>query len=158
VLQREVETLLSEDAKSLGTHIQARCPDLHSVDVIPTVSFAPTFERAALSFARHPGERGGLERSGLGMRQRVSLATWEWTSELLASDASEQVDADKDEPALRQTIIVYDEPDTHLDYGQQRKIMDLIRSQGEIPSTNVIVATNLRSSSPTRSGPRWPTM
>jgi predicted ATP-dependent endonuclease of OLD family len=41
-----------------------------------------------------------------------------------------------------QTIVVYDEPDTHLDYTHQRKIMQLIREQSAVPNVSVLVATH----------------
>jgi predicted ATP-dependent endonuclease of OLD family len=41
-----------------------------------------------------------------------------------------------------QTIVVYDEPDTHLDYHHQRKVMKLIREQSALEHVNVLVATH----------------
>ncbi|MFD8563126.1 ATP-dependent endonuclease [Streptosporangium canum] len=146
-LEAEVKERLRIDAKSLCDHIQTRCPDLADVFVEPDVSFTQGFRGAHLRIARTSGEHVGLERSGQGSARRISLAIWEWTSELLASEDSVAPAPPQDEdaqlePTRLQTIIVYDEPDTHLDYGHQRKIMRLIREQSAVPHVSVIVATH----------------
>ncbi|MFD0883003.1 ATP-dependent endonuclease [Streptosporangium algeriense] len=146
-LETSVKDQLRIDAKSLCDHIQSRCPDLTDVFVEPDVSFTRGFRGARLRIARTSGEHVGLERSGQGSARRISLAIWEWTSELLVSENSVAPELSQDEsaplePAPLQTIIVYDEPDTHLDYGHQRKIMQLIREQSAVPHVRVIVATH----------------
>jgi energy-coupling factor transporter ATP-binding protein EcfA2 len=146
-IEDEVKDRLRIDAKSLCDHIQSRCPDLAEVFVEPDVSFQQGFRAAPLRIARIAGEAVGLERSGLGSNRRVSLAIWEWTSELLAeeediSPAADLTDGEVPEPPPVQTIVVYDEPDTHLDYTHQRKIMQLIRDQSAIPHVSVLVATH----------------
>ncbi|MFE0631574.1 ATP-dependent endonuclease [Streptomyces sp. NPDC058864] len=146
-IEDEVKDRLRIDAKSLCDHIQSRCPDLAEVFVEPDVSFQQGFRGAPLRIARIAGEAVGLDRSGLGSNRRVSLAIWEWTSELLAEEEStaptaEPADGEAPEPPPVQTIVVYDEPDTHLDYTHQRKIMQLIREQSAIPNVSVLVATH----------------
>ncbi|RNG22823.1 ATP-dependent nuclease [Streptomyces botrytidirepellens] len=146
-LEDDVKERLRIDAKSLCDHIGTRCPDLEEVFVEPEISFGQGFRSAPLRMSRTAGEVMGLERSGLGRNRRVSLAVWEWTSELLAdeesSDPSPGATGDADvEPPPVQNIVVYDEPDTHLDYHHQRKIMQLIREQSALPHVNVIVATH----------------
>lgn len=146
-IEEEVKDRLRIDAKSLCDHIQTRCPDLAEVFVDPDISFQQGFRAAPLRIARIAGEAVGLDRSGLGSNRRVSLAIWEWTSELLAAEedtasAAEPADGEAPEPPPVQTIVVYDEPDTHLDYTHQRKIMQLIRDQSAIPHVSVLVATH----------------
>lgn len=146
-IEDEVKDRLRIDAKSLCDHIQTRCPDLAEVFVDPDVSFQQGFRAAPLRIARIAGEAVGLDRSGLGSNRRVSLAIWEWTSELLAEEestvpAADLADDEAPEPPPVQTIVVYDEPDTHLDYTHQRKIMQLIRDQSAIPHVSVLVATH----------------
>jgi energy-coupling factor transporter ATP-binding protein EcfA2 len=146
VVEEEVKDRLRIDAESLCKHIQARCPDLAEVAVAPEVSFQHGFRGAPLRISQAAGEAVGLERSGLGRNRRVSLAVWEWTSKLLADEedtASQATDpAEPPQPGPVQTIVVYDEPDTHLDYGHQRKIMALIREQSALPHVSVLVATH----------------
>jgi putative ATP-dependent endonuclease of the OLD family len=147
-IEDNVKERLRIDAKSLCDHIRSRCPDLAEVFVEPDVSFQQGFRGAPLRIARIAGESVGLDRSGLGSNRRVSLAIWEWTSELLAEEEStaapvaDPPDGETPEPPPVQTIVVYDEPDTHLDYTHQRKIMQLIREQSAIPNVSVLVATH----------------
>jgi putative ATP-dependent endonuclease of the OLD family len=85
-IEDEVQDRLRIDAKSLCEHIEMRCPDLQKVSVEPDVSFQQGFKAAPLRVARRAGEAVGLDRTGLGSNRRVSLAIWEWTSELLAEE------------------------------------------------------------------------
>ncbi|MEU7640780.1 AAA family ATPase [Streptomyces sp. NPDC039016] len=146
-LEDDVKDRLRIDAKSLCDHIRTRCPDLEEVFVEPEISFGQGFRSAPLRLSRTAGEVMGLERAGLGRNRRVSLAIWEWTSELLADEENSApspalTDEDSQEPPPVQSIVVYDEPDTHLDYHHQRKIMQLIREQSALPHVNVMVATH----------------
>ncbi|WP_267842662.1 ATP-dependent nuclease [Streptomyces antarcticus] len=148
-VEDDVKERLRVDAKSLCDHIKERCPDLADVDVDPDISFQHGFRGAPLRISRVKGESVGLDRSGLGSNRRVSLAVWEWTSELLAAEEAEAVaqataanDDTQASPTPVQTIVIYDEPDTHLDYHHQRKVMQLIRTQAEIPHVSVMVATH----------------
>ncbi|WP_327324576.1 AAA family ATPase [Streptomyces sp. NBC_01210] len=148
-VEDEVKECLRIDAKSLCDHIKERCPDLAEVFVEPDVSFQRGFNGAPLRISRVKGASVGLDRSGLGSNRRVSLAVWEWTSELLAAEESDTGDLEvhgkqdaEAEPPPVQTIVVYDEPDTHLDYHHQRKVMGLIRNQAAIPHVSVMVATH----------------
>ncbi|MCX5246682.1 AAA family ATPase [Streptomyces sp. NBC_00201] len=150
-VEDEVKERLRIDAKSLCDHIKERCPDLAEVFVEPDVSFQRGFNGAPLRISRVKGASVGLDRSGLGSNRRVSLAVWEWTSELLADEEAEanantsdthgEQDSESEPPPV-QTIVIYDEPDTHLDYHHQRKVMGLIRKQAAIPHVGVMVATH----------------
>ncbi|WP_370380719.1 ATP-dependent endonuclease [Catenulispora sp. GAS73] len=141
-IETEVVERVTADAKGLCDHIMVRCPELQEVFVEPDVSFKGGFRGAPLRISRSSGESVSLERSGLGSSRRVSLAIWEWTSEFLSQE--HESDGIGDRPPV-QTIVVYDEPDTHLDYANQRKIMKLIREQSAIPSVRVLVATHSMS-------------
>ena len=146
-VEDEVKERLRTDAKSLCDHIRTRCPDLADVFVEPDVSFRDGFRGAPLRIARVRGEAMGLDRSGLGSNRRISLAIWEWTSELLADEDAYADDPtalcdSASEPPPVQSIVVYDEPDTHLDYHHQRRVMQLIRGQAAIRHVSVMVATH----------------
>ncbi|MBD0737471.1 ATP-dependent nuclease [Streptomyces sp. CBMA29] len=146
-VEDEVKERLRIDAKSLCDHIKTRCPDLADVFVEPDVSFQHGFRGAPLRIARVRGEAMSLDRSGLGSNRRISLAIWEWTSELLADEAAGASEPAASDPSASeappvQTIVVYDEPDTHLDYHHQRRVMQLIRSQAAIKHVSVMVATH----------------
>ncbi|MGA4544420.1 ATP-dependent nuclease [Uniformispora flossi] len=146
-IEGEVQDLLRVDAKSLVDHIRERCPDLARVEVNPEVSFRHGLAGTPIRIAKVSGEAVGLDRSGLGSSRRVLLAVWEWNNDLLVGNnavqpnAADVPDEQAPEPPL-QTIVVYDEPDTHLDYKHQRKIMRLIHDQSSIPNVRVVVATH----------------
>ncbi|MEV7267827.1 TOPRIM nucleotidyl transferase/hydrolase domain-containing protein [Micromonospora aurantiaca] len=136
-LEDELGRRLREDAQGLVDHIKQRCPDLVSVEVQPDVSFTSGLRSTRILLARIDGETVGLSAVGAGRSRRISLAIWEWTSELLQSDASSHAASDE-----QQIVLAYDEPDTHLDYIQQRRVMALIREQCAIPGVSMVIATH----------------
>lgn len=139
-LESDARGWLAIEAKPLADHIAERCPDIAVVTVEPTVTVAPALGTMSLRLERASGEPVRLDRSGLGSKRRISMAVWEANSELLKQPEAE--DADEDAAPPVQTIVVYDEPDTHLDYHFQRETMRLIRKQASLPNVNVVVATH----------------
>ncbi|MGW2818899.1 ATP-dependent nuclease [Streptomyces sp. NPDC001415] len=141
-IESEITQQLEKEADSLCQHIRQHCADFVGVQVKPEVSFKGGFKRAPLEVSKADGEPVDLTRSGQGSNRRIALAVWEWTSNLLEhSGLATQGEAEeKQEPT--QTIVVYDEPDTHLDYRHQRTVMDIIRKQCTLPHVSVLVATH----------------
>lgn len=127
-----VQERLQDAANDLRGHIVERCPELEKVEVVPAVSFREGFGGVELRSSRPDQAAVDLSSSGAGTRRRVTLAVWEWTQNLL-----EQKD-----PNDRSIVIAYDEPDTHLDYGHQRNLVDLLRKQADLDNVAVIVATH----------------
>lgn len=140
-IEDDITQRLEKDADSLCAHIRSHCGDLVGVAVKPEVSFRGGFKRAPLHISRADGEPVDLSRSGQGSSRRIALAIWEWTSNIL-EDAELANDEQSDGEPPTQTIVVYDEPDTHLDYRHQRTVMDIIRRQCNQPHTSVVVATH----------------
>ncbi|QRP43070.1 ATP-dependent endonuclease [Amycolatopsis sp. FDAARGOS 1241] len=141
----ELSERLRTEAKDLCQHIKKRCPELTEVNVEPEIQLHHGLRRTELRFSRGAGGEVGLNRAGLGSGRRVSLAVWEWTKLQLKEQSDTEARPEEhgeSAPSPVQTIIVYDEPDTHLDYANQRRVMDLIREQSAIPNVNVIVATH----------------
>lgn len=141
---RELETdardWLRIQAKPLADHIAARCGDIATVTVEPEVSFTPSLRSASLRLERASGEQVRLDHSGRGSARHVSMAVWEGTTELLTEPAGDEVDPETGPPV--QVIVVYDEPDTHLDYHFQREVMGIIRRQATPDHVSVVVATH----------------
>ncbi|MGX7826591.1 ATP-dependent nuclease [Actinokineospora sp. 24-640] len=144
-LESEFADRIRRDAKGLCDHIQAQCDDLGAIRIEPKVSIKQAFTEATLSVTR-PSGAVGIERLGRGSSRRVLLAVWQWTSNLLRED--ENTSSDLTAPSVagelppRQTIVVYDEPDTHLDYAHQRRVMRLVHEQCALEHVNVVVATH----------------
>ncbi|MFD9721168.1 ATP-dependent endonuclease [Streptomyces sp. NPDC059076] len=141
-IEGEITQRLEKEADSLCRHIQQHCDEYVSVNVKPVVSFKGGFQGAPLHVSRADGELVDLTRAGQGSTRRIALAVWEWTSNLLenAELAASGEPEGSEEPT--QTIVVYDEPDTHLDYRHQRTVMDIIRKQCTLPHVSVMVATH----------------
>ncbi|MFI1191250.1 ATP-dependent nuclease [Streptomyces californicus] len=140
-IEAEITQRLEKEADSLCQHIRRHCSEFVGVQVRPEVSFKSGFKRAPLEVSRADGEPVDLTRSGQGSTRRIALAVWEWTSNLLA-EAELSSAGEPDAEAPTQTIVVYDEPDTHLDYRHQRTVMDIIRKQCALPHVRVMVATH----------------
>ncbi|MFG2615914.1 ATP-dependent nuclease [Streptomyces anulatus] len=140
-IETEITQRLEKEADSLCQHIRRHCSEFVGVQVRPEVSFKSGFKRAPLEVSRADGEPVDLTRSGQGSTRRIALAVWEWTSNLLA-EAELASAGEPDAEAPTQTIVVYDEPDTHLDYRHQRTVMDIIRKQCALPHVSVMVATH----------------
>lgn len=140
-IEAEITQRLEKEADSLCRHIRQHCSEFVGVEVKPEVSFKGGFKRAPLEVSKADGEPVDLTRSGQGSTRRIALAVWEWTSNLLeSSELAAAGERDDQEPT--QTIVVYDEPDTHLDYRHQRTVMDIIRKQCALPHVSVVVATH----------------
>ncbi|NUV54923.1 AAA family ATPase [Streptomyces coelicolor] len=130
-LEEEFAALLKDDVIRLQKLVEERCAfDAFTVD--PGVQFRPTVNSLSLTAAA-PGQRAvPLTAAGSGRSRRVSLALWEASQELLSEDSD-------DGPGV---IIAYDEPDTHLDYDHQRRIMQMIKVSASAAQSTVIVATH----------------
>ena len=127
-----VRQRLQDAANDLRKHIVERCPELEQVEVVPSVSFREGFGGVDLRSSRPDQGVVDLAASGAGTRRRITLAVWEWTQDLL----------EEGNPEDKSVVIAYDEPDTHLDYGHQRDLVDLLRKQAELEHVAVIVATH----------------
>lgn len=128
--ERQLQTRLEHEAAGLRDHILDRCPELHGLRIEPLVSFREGFGEVTVHSGTRPGLDVPLEYSGAGRRRRMTLAVWEWTRNLL------------DDGDSRPLIIAYDEPDTHLDYGHQRELVDLIRAQATRDNVRTLLATH----------------
>lgn len=131
-LEAKLESDLKEEAEELRQLIEKRCPELGPVAVSPDVNFQEGLSGVDVHRVAASGQHVGLRRSGAGSRRQVNLAVWEWTRKLL----------DAREPDAPGVVIAYDEPDTHLDYGHQRDLMDLIMAQCDRPDVRMVVATH----------------
>ncbi|MGH3503292.1 MAG: ATP-dependent nuclease [Nocardioidaceae bacterium] len=67
----------------------------------------------------------------LGQRRRMGLAVNEALTQVLRASDADGWD-----------LVVYDEPDTHLDFFAQRRLADVLREQAGVAMTQVVVATH----------------
>lgn len=133
-IESQLENLLVEDAEELRTHIMKTVADIGDVGISPSVSFtsANGLKATEISVQNQNGEQINLQLSGAGRARRVALAIWEFNASLLARSGED-------------VVLLYDEPDTHLDYGHQRELMRLIHEQVANPKVTVIIASHSMS-------------
>jgi hypothetical protein len=133
---RDAENLLRErleaEAETLCQHIGDRCPELSQITIEPQVALSEGFSSVEVRTSRGSVTGIPLERSGAGRQRQVNLAIWEWVEQLLEARPE----------GGRGVVIAYDEPDTHLDYGHQRELVNLIQTQCERAGTKMLVATH----------------
>lgn len=131
-VESHTRDVLKNEANKLRDHLRLRCPELADIRINPQISFRDQFPTVRIEAGRLATELVGLGASGAGRRQRIALATWEFTQQVLKETAGPE----------RSLVVCYDEPDTHLDYMHQRQLADLIREQTLLPGVQVIVATH----------------
>nr|WP_309976997.1 TOPRIM nucleotidyl transferase/hydrolase domain-containing protein [Arthrobacter oryzae] len=129
-LELDLQEKLTKDASNIRQHIMDRCSDIGDVSIIPDVSFTTGLKATQVSVTARAGEGIGLGEAGAGRARRVALAVWEYTKGLIGG------------PGAGDVVLLYDEPDTHLDYAHQRELMKLLREQCELPNVRMIVATH----------------
>jgi hypothetical protein len=130
-LEEVIKGKLQVEAEQLCAHIRERVPELTSISAIPSVSFKDGFSSVQLR-ALKDSEDVGLRQAGAGRQRRISLAVWEWVAMPRGGDDETPLDL----------VVAYDEPDTHLDYGKQRELVDLIHAQCQVSGVRMIVATH----------------
>ncbi|MFC6062826.1 ATP-dependent nuclease [Streptomyces ochraceiscleroticus] len=136
----KISSRLSEDAQGIRDHIAERC-QVRNVTIEPQINIRPTLAHPKLRLEDAWGNSVALGSSGAGRARRVSLAVWESSSGLLKeSKHSEEVD--QESFTHTDVVVIYDEPDTHLDYNHQRRVMSLVREQCSFPNVRIMMATH----------------
>jgi putative ATP-dependent endonuclease of OLD family len=130
-IEEELEEKLVRDADEIRDHIMQTVRDIGNVSIQPTVSFtsANGLKSTRITVKNPAGEEIGLQHSGAGRARRIALAVWEHNSTVMARSGED-------------VVLLYDEPDTHLDYGHQRELMRLIHEQTEHPNVTVVIASH----------------
>ena len=130
-IEEELEQKLVKDAAEIRDHIMQTVRDIGDVSISPTVSFtsANGLKSTRITVQNPAGEEIGLQLSGAGRARRIALAVWEHNSTVLARSGED-------------VLLLYDEPDTHLDYGHQRELMRLIHEQTTHPNVTVVIASH----------------
>lgn len=120
---------LVDEAAELTQHIRSHLPDLGAVDIVPELNFSNSLKTTEVSIdAPGGGEDVRLSEAGAGRARQVALAVWEHTQNLLTGGGD--------------VVLLYDEPDTHLDYGNQRRLMSVLRKQFDLPNVRMVIATH----------------
>ena len=128
-ITKELERLVLQDAENLREHIKRKCGDIGQVSITPAISWDSGLKSTEISATNDRGEEVHLGQSGAGRARRIALAVWEHNAEILGASGED-------------TVLLYDEPDTHLDYRHQRGFMKLLLEQSELPNVRIIVASH----------------
>lgn len=130
-IEQAIENKLVEDVAQIRDHIMEKVGDIGQVDIQPSVSFgsANGLKSTSITVTSPAGENVDLHRSGAGRARRITLAVWEHKSLLLRESGQD-------------VVLLYDEPDTHLDYAHQRELIALIHEQASHPNVTVVVASH----------------
>ena len=107
-------------------------PEIDDVEINASFDFSRTAPQVQMQLKKHGVGTIDLAEAGSGLAQRVGLAIYAATLESLRETETDRVGA----------ILAYDEPDTHLDYGAQRDLFEIIRGQGELQNVQVVLATH----------------
>ena len=128
-LTRKLESRVLEDAEALRAHIKTKCSDIGDVNISPTISWDGGLRSTEISAKNDRGEEVHLGQSGAGRARRIALAVWEHNAQILGESGED-------------TVLLYDEPDTHLDYRHQRGFMKLLLDQAALPNVQIVVASH----------------
>lgn len=131
-IQHDIEEEMKNDLQDFEGIVREYCPDVIGIDIDPSFDFSRGFRTSTLRLRKADGLPIDLEKEGEGRKRRITLAVYEWREKIL----SESREDDK------QLIIAFDEPDTHLDYISQRKILDIIKRISSNERNSVIVCTH----------------
>ncbi|MUK02815.1 AAA family ATPase [Vibrio cholerae] len=128
-ITQKLETLVIKDAEELREHIKTKCSDIGDVNINPMISWDSGLKSTEISAKNDRGEEVHLTQSGAGRARRIALAVWEHNAEILGESGED-------------TVLLYDEPDTHLDYRHQRGFMRLLLEQAALPNVRIVVASH----------------
>ncbi len=128
-LTTQLQDRVVSDAEALREHIKQKCGDIGEIHIHPVVRLDSGLKDLEVSAVNERGEQVHLGQSGTGRSRRIALAVWEFNADLLSGSGED-------------TVLLYDEPDTHLDYRHQRGFMQLLDEQAKLPNVRTVVATH----------------
>jgi predicted ATP-dependent endonuclease of OLD family len=131
-VQKNITAKLQEEAQALNPFVKKYRPEIKSVSVDPEFNFESGFKTTELRLQDQNDRPILLEKRGTGVQKHITLAVYEWNSEILKKRQTEET---------RTLILALDEPDTSLDYQSQRKLFDIINELVS-PSVKIIICTH----------------
>lgn len=127
-VEAKVKKVLQTKADELKQFIGKHRPDIRDVVVEPSVDFSQAYKSIEIDITDTRGHPIPLDLRGEGLRAHLRLAAFEWSGQILAGAGE------------RTPVFLLDEPDTHLDYHAQRRILGVIEEYAATGQT--IVATH----------------
>jgi len=133
-IESEIQSEMRRDLDELEEIVKTYCPDISGIIIDPYFDFARGFQTSRLLLKKGDGPPIDLDKEGEGRKRRITLGVYEWREKIFTKPAN-----DEQQIAL---ILAFDEPDTHLDYISQRKILDIIKRIAEQERNSVIITTH----------------
>lgn len=131
-ISAQIEATLNQHVARLTPVVQKYRPEIAEVRVDPHFDYSRGLATSRLQLIGQDNRPISLDKRGEGIKRQVTLAVYEWNSELLAARPDE---------GARPLVLAFDEPDSHLDYYSQRKIFEII--QGLVkPGIQIIICTH----------------
>lgn len=124
---------LRERLAFIEERIRNHCADLDSVSIEPTLDFSRAQPSTSVEFIRN-NMPVDYSKVGEGRQRKTTLAVYEANS-----DALREVDQSTT------YILIYDEPDSHLDYTSQKRVSRVLEAQASLDHVQVIVATHSKN-------------
>ena len=121
--------MLRKEVSGLQAFVTRYRPEITGLDIEIRVDFARGFQGAPLKLQTASGE-AFAERRGEGFRRQLTLAAFEWSEGILDSSTNETG-----------TIILFDEPDTHLDYHAQQRLIGVLSRLSD-SGCQLVIATH----------------
>lgn len=131
-VQKNITIRLQQEADALNPFVQKYRPEVKSVSVDPQFNFESGFRASDLRLQDQNDRPILLEKRGTGVQKHITLAVYEWNSEVLKKRQTQ---------GARPLVLALDEPDTSLDYQSQRKLFETIQSFVS-PLVQVVISTH----------------
>lgn len=133
-IQEEITTEMKTDLDAFENILKRYCDDVEEMEIAPQFDFTNGFTTTELLLKKTGGVPIIFENEGEGRKRKFTLAIHEWRKNILTTNP---LPGD-----TKQRIIIYDEPDTHLDYQSQRQILDKIKAISDVDLNSVIICTH----------------
>jgi putative ATP-dependent endonuclease of OLD family len=127
-VEEKVTKVLQEKANELKEFVRRYRSDVRDVVARPHVDFSSGYRNVEIEITDVRGTSVPLSLRGDGFRAHLRLAAFEWSGEILAAAAT------------RRRVFLLDEPDAHLDYLAQRRILGVIEEYAR--REQVLLATH----------------
>ncbi len=113
--------------------IEQHCPELESVDIGATFDFSKVSPVATWNFSLRQMQLS-IGKLGQGRLRRIAIAVHEANARIMANEEARSTE-----------ILLYDEPDSHLDVASQRRMFDILVRQAVLAHVQVAVGTHSKN-------------
>lgn len=133
LVENRVQNRVTPQFSRFSDQIRKHSDDLEGVDIKVEIDFQTVNPVSSIEFMRQ-GNKVEMSRTGEGRHRKTTLAIHEANLEMLKTDSESG-----------SYMLLYDEPDSHLDYPSQHRVARLLAQQSELPNVQVVVATHSRN-------------